>query len=202
MIAYLSGQLHNIESQTIIMVANGVGYEVEVHARLLAQLPELGSDAKIYIYHNIKEDSETLFGFITLDERNIFKTLLKVSGVGPRLAHAILSALEPKHIVTAIVNQDLALLKQVKGLGAKVAQRITTDLKSAFNGYEFISTKDNSSCNEELAWQDAVMVLTRLGYKSTQAEKVVLSCRQDASDLDHLIRLSLKSIAKDTVGTA
>lgn len=201
MIGYLNGLLHKVISGTVIIDVAGVGYEVEVNDRLLQQLPLPGNKITIYTYHHIREDTQLLFGFASIEEKNIFMMLLKVNGVGPRLALAIVSCLQPNQLINAIVKEDVATLTQVKGLGAKVAKRLVMDLKSSCAAYAISDNEVQQDDCSKVNWQDAILVLTRLGYKNTQAEKVVMAVRNEANDLDHLIRLSLKYISKETSGT-
>jgi Holliday junction DNA helicase RuvA len=202
MIGFIQGKLHSIGDNSIIILANGIGFEIEVHDRLFHSLPLLQQEISIYTYHHVREDQQTLFGFSNLDEKNVFKTLLKVSGVGPRLALAILSTLEANTVVNAILQEDFTTLKNVKGLGVKVAKRLIMDLKTPLASFATSTNLNIQNNSTSLPWQDAVLVLTRLGYKSNIAEKIVLSLKDEADDLDHLIRISLKHISKETTSIA
>jgi Holliday junction DNA helicase RuvA len=202
MIGFIQGKLHSIGDNSIIILANGIGFEIEVHDRLFHSLPLLQQEISIYTYHHVREDQQTLFGFSNLDEKNVFKTLLKVSGVGPRLALAILSTLEANTVVNAILQEDFTTLKNVKGLGVKVAKRLIMDLKTPLASFATSTNLNIQNNSTSLPWQDAVLVLTRLGYKSNIAEKTVLSLKDEADDLDHLIRISLKHISKETTSIA
>ena len=202
MIGFIQGKLHSIGDNSIIILANGIGFEIEVHDRLFYSLPLLQQEISIYTYHHVREDQQTLFGFSNLDEKNVFKTLLKVSGVGPRLALAILSTLEANTVVNAILQEDFTTLKNVKGLGVKVAKRLIMDLKTPLASFATSTNLNIQNNSTSLPWQDAVLVLTRLGYKSNIAEKTVLSLKDEADDLDHLIRISLKHISKETTSIA
>lgn len=202
MIGFIQGKLHSIGDNSIIILANGIGFEIEVHDRLFHSLPLLQQEISIYTYHHVREDQQTLFGFSNLDEKNVFKTLLKVSGVGPRLALAILSTLEANTVINAILQEDFTTLKNVKGLGVKVAKRLIMDLKTPLASFATSTNFNIQNNSTSLPWQDAVLVLTRLGYKSNIAEKTVLSLKDEADDLDHLIRISLKHISKETTSIA
>lgn len=197
MIGYINGSLLNVESNTLLIEAAGVGYEIEVHDRVLTGLT-LGNKVAIYTHHHVREDAQTLFGFASLTEKKLFRLVLKVNGVGPKLALAILSCLTTQEFSKAVLQEDFATLKQVKGLGIKVAKRVVMDLKTSVAEFTTGAPTTDSNESSSLSWQDAVMVLTRLGYKASAAEKVVLSLKDEADDLDHLIRISLKSIAKET----
>lgn len=199
MIGYLQGSLLQVRGHVATIVVQGVGYEVEIHERLAQQLPKPTSEVSIYTYQHVREDALTLFGFINADEKQLFQHLIKVNGVGPKLAVAILSSLDAASCVHAICSEDYTLLQQVKGLGAKVAKRLVMDLKTPLQGYH-LTLSASQTPTSSLAWQDAVMVLTRLGYKAPMAEKIVHQYKAEAEDLDHLIRLSLKHISSDKVG--
>ena len=197
MIGYINGSLINIENNTLLVETSGVGYEVEVHDRMLLGLI-LGNKVAVYIHHHVREDAETLFGFANMTEKKLFRLVLKVNGVGPKLALAILSCLTPQEFSNAVLQENLTTLKQVKGLGIKVAERVVMDLKTVVAEFASPAADMLSPADESLSWQDAVLVLTRLGYKATMAEKVVLQLKDEAEDLDHLIRISLKRISKET----
>lgn len=200
MIGYLQGSLLQIRGHVATIVVQGIGYEVELHERLVQQLPKPNETVSIYTHQHVREDALTLFGFIDADEKQLFQHLIKVNGVGPKLAVAILSSLDAASCVHAICNEDYTVLQQVKGLGAKVAKRLVMDLKTPLQGYH-LSLSVAQAPIGQIAWQDAVMVLTRLGYKAPVAEKIVHKYREEAADLDHLIRLSLKHISSDKVGS-
>jgi holliday junction DNA helicase RuvA len=199
MIGYINGSLLNIENNTLLVETAGVGYEVEVHDKMLSGLI-LGNKVTIYIHHHVREDAQTLFGFANLTEKKLFRLVLKVNGVGPKLALAILSCLTPQEFSNAVLQEHLATLQQVKGLGIKVAKRVVIDLKAVMAEFTSPATTAVNCENDSMSWQDAVLVLTRLGYKSAMAERVVFALKDEANDLDHLIRISLKSIAKETSG--
>lgn len=200
MIGYINGSLINIESNTLLVETAGVGYEVEAHDRMLPGLI-LGNKVAVYIHHHVREDAETLFGFSNLTEKKLFRLVLKVNGVGPKLALAILSCLTPQEFSNAVLQENLTTLKQVKGLGIKVAKRVVMDLKTAVAEFANQAAANMTPDDDSLYWQDAVLVLTRLGYKAAMAEKVVLQLKDEADNLDHLIRISLKSISKETTST-
>ena len=204
MIGYLHGKLRYHNEHTIIIDVQGVGYEVEVHQGVVAQLPEKEQPLQVFTYHHVREDASALFGFTSSDEKQLFQLLLKVNGVGPRLALAIIGYMPTNQLVQAILQEDLAALKPIKGLGPTVAKRLVMDLKKPLSAWvpSMPLLDAATQTPTTLPWQDAILVLTRLGYKRAQAEKVVQSHIADANDLDHLIRLALKSMAKDTVGVS
>lgn len=200
MIGYLQGSLLQVRGHVATIVVQGVGYEVELHDRLLQQLPLPSSMVSVYIYQHVREDAITLFGFIDAEEKQLFQQLIKVNGVGPKLAVSILSAMDVTTSIQAICSEDYTQLQQVKGLGAKVAKRLVMDLKTPLQGLHLTLSVATTSQEVAVPWQDAVMVLTRLGYKTALAEKIVHKYKAEADDLDHLIRLSLKHISADKVG--
>jgi len=201
MIGYLQGSIQHIGESNIILLVSGVGYEIEVNDILLHKLTMATKELQLYIYHHVREDQQSLFGFSSIREKDLFKMLLKVNGVGPKLALAIFSGLDANALVNAVLSEDYTTLKQVKGLGIKVAKRLVMDLKTPFSVFANSGLIGTESDNSSSEWQDAVLVLTRLGYKTSIAEKVVLACKADADDLDHLIRLSLKYISTETTGS-
>ena len=200
MIGFLSGKILHIEDNMAIVVAHGVGYEVFLHDRMIKNIHG-NNQVSIYIHHHIREDAQTLFGFIDHKEKMLFRKLLKINGVGPKLAIAILAYLEPQAFIQAVIAEDYVSLNTVKGLGAKVAKRLVMDLKPILIGEGFnVNSSLSKDGNNTSYWQDAVLVLSRLGYKTHHAEKLVRDVQDEAKDLDHLIRLALKSVAKETSG--
>ncbi|MEE3003279.1 MAG: Holliday junction branch migration protein RuvA [Pseudomonadota bacterium] len=199
MIGYVAGKLKHVADNTIIILVGGVGYEIEAHARLIQKLPFIGEEVEVYTYQHVREDQHQLFGFIDNNEKNIFKLLLKVNGVGPKLAQTIFSTLDAKALVKSILHEDYTSLRLVKGLGVKVAKRLVMDLKTPFMALSSLDFAAENKPESGLPnWQDAVQVLTRLGYKHALAEKTVVALKDDAKDLDSLIRTALKSISKET----
>ena len=124
MINYVSGILSEIEDNLIIVEAGGIGYGINVPASLIGELPKAGSAVRIYTYFSVKEDSESLYGFINKEDRDMFRQLISVNGVGPKGALAILSVMRPDDLRLAIATGDSKSISRAQGIGAKTAERV------------------------------------------------------------------------------
>jgi Holliday junction DNA helicase RuvA len=146
MIAHLQGRLVEKNPTEVIIDCNGVGYHVNISLHTFSLLPT--SDAiKLYTYLQIKEDSHTLFGFMEKSEREIFKLLLSVSGIGANIARTMLSSLEPKQIIHAIASADVMTIQTIKGIGSKTAQRVILDLKEKVLKLYDLDEVSTGQCN-------------------------------------------------------
>jgi holliday junction DNA helicase RuvA len=129
-IAHLRGQLIDNDGETVVVDVAGIGYQVWITAATLGRLPAVGAELRLHVHsHFIKDEPLRLYGFADPDERRLFQTLIDVQGVGPRVALAILAGLPPSELVRAIVGGDVARLTQIKGVGRKIAERLTVELR-------------------------------------------------------------------------
>ena len=190
MITQIIGRLVEKLPTHVVIDCQGVGYQVNISLHTFSQL---GDDEKIKLYTHlqIKEDSHTLFGFFTTLERSVFRLLLSVSGIGASTARTMLSSLEPQQIQRAIITEDLATIKSIKGIGLKTAQRVLIELKdkmlNLFEGEE-IQPFPNNTIKEE-----ALSALEVLGYSRKQSVKVIDNAIQAApeSSVEELIKAAL-----------
>ncbi len=193
MITQIIGRLVEKLPTHVVIDCQGVGYQVNISLHTFSQL---GDDEKIKLYTHlqIKEDSHTLFGFFTTLERSVFRLLLSVSGIGTSTARTMLSSLEPQQIQRAIITEDLATIKSIKGIGLKTAQRVLIELKdkmlNLFEGEE-IQPFPNNTIKEE-----ALSALEVLGYSRKQSEKVIDNAIQSAPDssVEDLIKAALNKL--------
>jgi Holliday junction DNA helicase RuvA len=193
MITQIIGRLVEKLPTHVVIDCQGVGYQVNISLHTFSQL---GDDEKIKLHTHlqIKEDSHTLFGFFTTLERSVFRLLLSVSGIGASTARTMLSSLEPQQIQRAIITEDLATIKSIKGIGLKTAQRVLIELKdkmlNLFEGEE-IQPFPNNTIKEE-----ALSALEVLGYSRKQSEKVIDNAIQSAPDssLEDLIKAALNKL--------
>lgn len=193
MIHHLKGRLVEKNPTDIVVDCNGIGYRVHISLHTFAQLPE-SELVFIYTHLQIKEDAHTLYGFIDKTEREVFRQLISVSGVGASTARTMLSSLEPRQIMEAIVSEDVATVKSVKGIGMKTAQRVILDLKDKIvkiYGMDELSVPQHNTNREE-----ALSALETLGYTRKQSEKVIDRIRKEDPDatVETLIKLSLKKL--------
>ena len=193
MITQIQGKLIEKNPTNVVVDCNGVCYEINISMHTFSLLPT--SDfLKIYTHLQVKEDSHTLYGFIEKAERELFRLLISVSGIGTNTARTMLSSLSPKQIQQAIAVADVATIQSIKGIGAKTAQRVILDLKEkvlkVFGMDEVLGALNNTSKEEALS------ALEVLGYARKQAEKVcnkIISTTPDA-DVETIIKLALKSL--------
>ena len=193
MITQIIGRLVEKLPTHVVIDCQGVGYQVNISLHTFSQLSN-DEKIKLYTHLQIKEDSHTLFGFFTTLERSVFKLLLSVSGIGASTARTMLSSLEPQQIQRAIITEDLATIKSVKGIGLKTAQRVLIELKdkmlNLFEGEE-IQPFPNNTIKEE-----ALSALEVLGYSRKQSEKVIDNAIQSAPDssVEDLIKAALNKL--------
>ena len=171
MIALLSGILAESSFSRCIIDVNGVGYEVEIPLSTFDQLPQPGNPVKLLIHTQVREDAITLFGFINASERDLFRTLTSVSGIGGKLALNIIGAMPVDTLCGAITSGDTKLLSRINGIGKRTAERIVVELKDKVGR---ISGVESSSVQGQTpAVSDAAMALETLGFKRDAVNKVI-----------------------------
>ncbi len=184
MIVGLIGKVEKKEPTSIHLNVNGVIYEVFVSVNCSSEIEK--QDIKLHISHIIREDSETLYGFLDINEKIMFEKLIKINGVGPKVAMAICSTFKPDMFVKIVEEKNVTLLKKVPGIGPKSASRILVELG------EF--SLEGSTPQLTSAHQEAIMALESLGFKKDQIQKVLQECT--ACDTPSLVKEALKKIQK------
>ncbi len=193
MIAHIKGRLAEKSPTEVIIDCNGVGYQIHISLHTFSLLPD-NENIKLYTFLQVKEDAHTLFGFVEKAERELFKLLISVSGVGAGTARTMLSSIPPQQIIHAIANNDVATVQSIKGIGAKTAQRVILDLKDkvlkVYNLEEVSAVESNTNKNEALS------ALEVLGFLRKSAEKVVDKIVKDNPDasVESIIKLALKNL--------
>ncbi len=193
MIAHIQGKLVEKTPTEVIIDCGGVGYHINISLHTYSLLPQ-SEQIKLFTYLQVKEDSHTLFGFVEKSEREIFKMLLSVSGIGASIARTMLSSLEPKQIIQALAVGDLATIQSIKGIGSKTAQRAILDLKEkVLKLYDLdeVSIMANNTNKDE-----ALSALEVLGFNKKLAEKVVDKIvHQDSNaTVESIIKQALKNL--------
>ena len=193
MITHLKGKLIEKNPTNIVLDCNGVGYSVNISLYTFSQLPS-GEHVKLFIHLQVREDSHTLFGFSSKVEREVFRLLISVSGVGASIARTMLSTLSPEQVMEAITQNNIAAIQSVKGIGAKTAQRVVLDLKDKIikiYGLDEVSlASGNTNRNEALS------ALETLGFARKQTEKIcddIVNKNPNAS-VETIIKLALKNL--------
>ena len=201
MIKYLNGILAEVDTDSIVVEVNGIGYGVNVPVSVIENVREIGSNIKIYTYMNVKEDDVSLFGFLTKDELEIFKRVISVSGIGPKGGLAILSTLSADDLRFAVLSDDAKAISKAPGIGLKTASKLILELKDKFDLQEAFEKKSNNvmqtSVRNNSEAQDAVEALVALGYTSTDALKAVRSLDIDDNvSSGNIVKMALKVIGK------
>jgi Holliday junction DNA helicase RuvA len=189
MIASLSGKLESVSSDGAVINVGGIGFEVYMPTTALSALGTPGNDVKVYTHLHVREDNISLYGFTSAEELRLFETLLGVSGLGPRLALVMLSALSPEQITLAIATGSTDMLDMIPGIGKKVASRIILELKEKI-GAGWVITPATQVAQENT---DVLAALTSLGYSAGEAVKAVATLPLDATlNLEEKIKLALQ----------
>jgi len=202
MIAYVKGQLEIVNDQSVVVDVNGVGYLVNVSGATLSRLPAKGSNLQLFTYLQTTESGQSLHGFLTQEEVRMFMLLISVSGIGPKVATAVLGALSPQDILMAIIAEDAVALSKAPGVGKKTAQRVMLELRDkiktsdAWEESGGIAAMPQGGSIQKGEKQDAMDALLALGYGRTEAMQTVLEVAEDGMMADALIRLALKKLAR------
>ena len=199
MITFLDGTLREVWPTQVVVEVHGVGYEVLIPLSSYDRLPQPGQPVRLLTHLQVREDAHILFGFASPEERDLFRLLVtRVSGVGPKLALAVLSGMDVMRFKAAVVDSDTASIAKISGLGKKTAERIVLELKDKLGvaaAWEAASA-DNAPSAEARAANDAVLALIALGYRQVDAAKSVRTAAQKNKEAwtEELVRLALKGL--------
>ncbi len=195
MIARLQGLLIEKQPPVLVVDVNGVGYELEAPMSTFYKVT-LGSPVTLYVHQVVREDANLLYGFATREERDMCRTLLKVNGVGPKMALAILSGMEADAFAACIRQNDIATLTRIPGVGKKTAERLVIEMRDRLGDDSTGLFANTGASLPASAAQDAVTALISLGYKATEAEKAINKIKTDDASAEDLIRKALKNMVK------
>ena len=198
MIAYVRGTLAEKGPDRVVIEAGGVGYELLIPVSTFDRLPREGGDAKLLAWHCVREDDEMLFGFATKEEREMFLKLTQVSGVGPKIALAILSGSSIGELSLAIASGNAKRISSIKGVGKKTAEKICVELNDKVSALAALAATSRRGGEDSKApvIRDAILALTALGFSEEVANKMVskvLASDPAVKDAETLIRLALSS---------
>ncbi len=193
MITHLSGRLIEKTPTYVVIDCNGVGYFVNISLHTFSSLPET-EGLRLYTHLQVKEDSHTLYGFVDKMEREIFRLLISVSGIGSNIARTMLSSLHPDQIKQAIASGDVATIQSIKGIGAKTAQRVILDLKDKI--LKVFDIDVESAVSSNTSKEEALSALETLGFARKQAEKVCGNILKEMPDatVETIIKEALKKL--------
>ena len=197
MIAYIRGTLAEKDPTRVIIEAAGVGYELVISLTTYEALPREGAEAKLLTYHCVREDDEILFGFASEQEREMFAKLTSVSGVGPKIAIAILSGSSLSELALAISTSDAKRISSIKGVGKKTAEKICVELRDKVSALEAASVARGTSAAgaQTAVLQDAVAALRALGFTDEVSSRMVtdvLAKDPSVDSVEKVVRLALK----------
>ncbi|MGF6112448.1 Holliday junction branch migration protein RuvA [Pseudomonas frederiksbergensis] len=204
MIGRLRGTLAEKQPPHLILDVNGLGYELEVPMTTLYRLPSVGEPLTLHTHLVVREDAQLLYGFASKRERDFFRELIRLNGVGPKLALALMSSLEVDELVRCVQSQDTSALTKVPGVGKKTAERLLVELKDRFKAWETVPAMFALVPNQPggldapaptvTAESDAISALVSLGYKPQEASKAITSIKEKGLSSEDLIRRALKGM--------
>jgi holliday junction DNA helicase RuvA len=201
-LAYLSGTLKSIEllnsqSDLLVVEVHGVGFEVNVTRRTAATIGQIGGSVTVFTALSIKETEWTLFGFSSLEDRELFFLLQSVSGIGPKLALSLTGNFEAQNLAEAIINQDQKIITQCPGVGSKVAQRLILELKDKMNDwYQKRFAQKPAMAPVSQTTEEVRSILANLGYTNTEINLALIESRKAniEEDVETLVRHSLRTL--------
>ena len=195
MIGRLRGQLVSIDDATVVIDVGGVGYEVELTTAARAALPRCGEAVEVYTHLNVREDAHYLFGFHGALERDLFRLLIKVSNVGPRLAMTVLSGIGPEDLAQCVHDNDAARLTKLPGIGRKTAERLVMELKDRIDALK-IEPRSTAAAPRRIAMprviEEAESALVQLGYRPAEASRAVNGVFAEGLTTEEVVRNALR----------
>ena len=196
MIGHLKGKIISKNPPEVLLEVQGIGYEVLCPMSTIYELDNLYDDVLLFTHLSIKEDAHTLFGFITKDEKNVFRELIRVNGVGPKVALAILSNLSVHSLVECISTEDADLLAKTPGIGKKTALKLIVELQDRLSKLDLVGSLANSieiKQNSNPNSKQAIEALQSLGFKAKEANRMVSKIEDQELSTEQLIRLALQN---------
>jgi holliday junction DNA helicase RuvA len=198
LIGKLTGNLLENTPPTLLIDVNGVGYEVEVPISVLGDLPKLGEPCSLYTHLVVREDAQLLYGFLNRLERELFRLLLKVNGVGPKLAVAILSNMSVEQFVLCVTEDNVARLTKMPGVGKKTAERLLIEMRDRLKQWQEVVESPQVRRTEQVGHgvqiEEAEAALIALGYKPAEASRSISKFYQEGISRDELIRQALRGM--------
>jgi len=201
LIGFLRGILVAKSAPTLVLDVAGVGYEIEAPMSTFYQLPKLGDEVQLHTHLVVREDAHILFGFSGEAERALFRSLIKVNGVGARLALTLLSGLSVDEFHRTVLDHDTSALVKLPGIGKKTAERLIIEMRDRLPDYsDTMASSPNkprqSAFNSDNPTQEALSALIALGYKSTDASRMVRDISSEGKTSEEIIRLALQSAGR------
>lgn len=197
MIGYLKGIIIAKHPPVLLIDVAGVGYEVYASMNTFYKLPEMGQEVTLFTHLVVREDVHDLYAFYGAQERSLFRTLIKVNGVGPRMAMAILSSIAPDEFVFCVENEDTARLMHIPGVGKKTAERLIIEMRDRLKDWQPVgvtTSSENLSTDINNTTRDAISALVALGYKPQDASRAITKIDASGLSSEEIIRQALQQI--------
>ena len=199
MIGWLQGKLLAKKPPALLLDVNGVGYELEAPMTTFYDLPEPGSQATLFVHHLVRDDAQSLYAFARERERDVFRLLIKVNGVGAKLALTILSGMDAVTFSRCVLEDDTATLVKLPGIGKKTAQRLVMEMRDRLNGADNSQLAASSGVAAAASADpasEAINALVALGFKPQDASRQVHAVANEASSSEDMVRLALKTFVR------
>ena len=196
MIGSLNGLIISKKPSEVLLEVNGIGYEIYIPLSTSFKLPSVDQTVQLLTHLIVREDQHTLYGFITEDERKLFRALIKISGVGPKLALTILSGINVEGFIRSVQMQDVDTLIHLPGIGKKTAERLLVEMKDKVGQMGDIAQNDAVESKDLRIIKEAHNALTSLGYKSVEARKILDGIDSNGLTVEALLKQALQSLNK------
>ncbi len=196
MIGRIRGDVVATEDEVVLVDVRGVGYEVNVTQTTLANLSATPT-VELFTHQAVRDDAITLFGFPSLEERALFRLLIKVSGVGPRVAMAMLGFLPAEALTRCIADGETGLLTKVPGVGKRTAERVIVELKDRLDALPIAARESGGAVAQDHAVEDAIRALVGLGWRAAEVRDVVADAHMDGESTEELIRAALRRLGSE-----
>jgi len=197
MISHLNGIIEHIDQNHVVIEVGNIGYHVKVPSSVLNRLPQAGEKIKLFTIQVVREDDISLYGFLNKEERSLFSLFLSVSGIGPKLALALISGFSIERLVTAIAQGDIALLSSISGIGRKTAERIVVELKEKIGKAYALKPSEMTAGlkGDQLLVSDSISALIALGYSPREAREAIMRLNlEGAKSVEAVIKEALKAL--------
>ena len=200
MIGQIRGTILEKQPPQLLIDVQGLGYEIDAPMSTFYQLPDVNQEVTLFTHFVVREDAHHLYGFFTREERLLFRTLLKVNGVGPRLALTVLSSTTPDEFVRCVLANDTGSLVRLPGIGKKTAERLVIEMRDKLTDWcqmpnQGLSSGAHEKSGRHQSLQDAISALISLGYKQQEANRLVTKLDDGAANSEELIRRALREMA-------
>jgi Holliday junction DNA helicase RuvA len=195
-IGHLRGRLVRKAPPSLIVDVNGVGYELEAPMSTFYRLPELGAEVELHTHLVVREDAHLLYGFSTEDERRLFRDLLRVTGIGPKIGLALLSGIDVETFMRCVESEDAAALTRIPGIGRKTAERLLIEMRDRIRALGQLPPSSAKSGTGAGARSEAFAALVALGYRPVEVNRLLQGVEQEGAGTEELIRRALQAAAR------